>query len=265
MAGSAAAVGISRLPLAAIVRDVGGWPRAQLDPDRLREFRELYADSGPQALPALEVVPDGPGRFLLAEGHHRCTVLVELGVVEVDAVVLAVPVGVAPVAVAFERGLTSAATSSLPLTRADKHAAIEHVHRTRPELSDREIARLVAVSHQTVGRVLRRRRSNGPDTPPPPPGLTGGGGDTPPPPPAPPSPAPPVPLPLDVARRLFRGLEQVREARGLGVWDALTRDHTGDRLAAVLADACGPDATQRAEQFHTWTGRALDVLRRSAP
>jgi len=63
---------------------------------------------------------------------------------------------------------------------------------------------------------------------------------------------------------LFRGLEQVRQARELGVRDALTSDHTGDHLAAVLADARGQDAVERAEQFHTWTGQSLDVLRGSA-
>ncbi len=260
MANLDSSVQTVRLPLAAIVRNVAGWPRAQLDPERLREFRELYADQGSQALPPLEVVPSGPGRYLLAEGHHRFTALTELGVADVVAVVLSTPPGAEPVAVAFERGLTSAATSSLRLTRAEKHAAIEHLHATRPELSDRDVARLVAVSHQTVGRVLRAR-SNGPAAPddqPASPGLAEL------PPSAEPAPALPVASPLDVARRLFRGLEQVRQARGLGVWDALTRDHTGDRLAAVLADECGQDAVERAEQFHTWTGQALDVLRRSA-
>lgn len=261
MANLDSSVQIVRLPLAAIVRDVAGWPRAQLDPERLREFCELYADQGSQALPPLEVVPSGPGRYLLAEGHHRFGALTELGVADVVAAVLSTPPGVGPVAVAFERVLTSAATSSLRLTRAEKHAAIEHLHATRPELSDRDVARLVAVSHQTVGRVLRAR-SHGPAAPddqPAPPGLAGEL-----PPSAEPAPALPVASPLDVARRLFRGLEQVRQARGLGVWDALIRDHTGDRLAAVPADACGQDAVERAEQFHTWTGQALDVLRRSA-
>jgi len=233
---------ITRIPLSKIRLDAAGWPRFQTDPDRQQQFRDLYADGGLDALPPLDVVADGAGGYLLADGRHRYGALQQLGAAQCTVRILLASPGDDPVLIAFERGLVTAATSSLRLTRAEKHAAVVHLKQLRPLLTDREIARQVGVSHQTVGRVLAGPRSNGPD------GGDGGGR------------AVSSPSALDAARTLFRGLEKVHDARGLGLWDALTRDHTGDRLAGVLRDVYGEQARDRAKRLAGWLNDAAAAL-----
>jgi hypothetical protein len=225
------------IPLSSIRRDSLGWPRERLDAERLDEFEDLYLENGPNALPPIEVVSDGDGGYIVADGNHRFEAISVLEIDAIEVVVLAVQYGAAPLDVCFERGLVTAAKSPLRLTRAEKHAAILHLSQTRPSLSNREIAVLVGCSHQTVGRVIER--SNGPDQ------------------------APTRALPpsdLEVASRLLRGIERVYEARGLGIWDALTGDHTGERLADVLEDAYGEDALPFAKRIRTWLDEAIRTL-----
>src|SRR4051812_7787616 len=50
------------------------YPRAELDEERVLEFRELLRDPDSAALlPPIEVVPDTarPGRFSIGDGFHR--------------------------------------------------------------------------------------------------------------------------------------------------------------------------------------------------
>lgn len=229
---------VVRVAISDIYREPDGWPRRKLDLERVEEFSQLYADQGLSALPLIEVVPDGGGGFLLAEGHHRFEALSRTNVEELDVSVLTLAQGADPLEACFERGLVTAATSPLRLTRAEKHDAIVRLAETRPDLSHHQIGGLVGVSHQTVGRVLEQ--SNGPAEEP--------------------DAGPLPPTDLEVARHLFAGIEKVYEARGLGVWDALTGDHTGKRLAGVLADSYGEDALERAEQFRAWCDEAVREL-----
>src|SRR4051794_10734810 len=100
------------------------WPRFGLDPTRVAEFMSLYAADGPTALPPIEVVPDGEGGLLIAEGRHRIAAAVELGWQQLPAVTLDLPPGSDPVNVAYVRGLETAATASKPLTRSERRAAV---------------------------------------------------------------------------------------------------------------------------------------------
>lgn len=226
------------IPLSLIHRDALGWPRKHLDAERIDEFEDLYLELGPTALPPIEVVPDGDGSYVVADGNHRFEAISVLDVDGIEVVVLSVPHGATPLDVCFERGLVTAARSPLRLTRAEKHAAIMHLKYTRPALSNREIAALVGCSHQTVARVIER--SNGPVEP-------GVGRPLP-------------PMDLQVASQLLRGIERIYAARGLGLWDALTHDHTGRRFADVLERAYGEDALRFAERVRTWIDEAIDRL-----
>ncbi len=237
---------VARVQLGAIRRDPRGWPRKELDTERVAEFLTIYLDEGFALLPLIEVVPDGDGGYIVGDGNHRFEAILKTDTEEIEVILLEIPEGMDFRDAAYELGLRSAASSPLRLTRAEKHAAIRHLKETRPELSERQIADLVAVSHQTVGRVLDRW-SNGPQ--------------------AQPSNDPGLDLlrgvaELDLARRFFRGMEKVRAARGLGLWDALTRDHTGDRLARVLSEACGAEALDRAEQYRAWIDEAIAALKK---
>jgi hypothetical protein len=61
------------------------------------------------------------------------------------------PNGRTPREYAYELALLYATRSAKPLTNAEKGAAIARLLAECPELSDRAIARLVGVSHRTVG------------------------------------------------------------------------------------------------------------------
>jgi hypothetical protein len=60
------------------------------------------------------------------------------------------PTGRAAASYAYELALEYAAKMALPLTQAEKRAAIGRLMAERPQASDREIARIVGVSHTTV-------------------------------------------------------------------------------------------------------------------
>ncbi len=64
--------------LARVVADPGLWPREVLHQGRIEEFMLLYRDGGLNALPPLDVVPDGAA-LLLGDGWHRHQALTRLG------------------------------------------------------------------------------------------------------------------------------------------------------------------------------------------
>ena len=101
---------ITCVPLSKIRLDAAGRPRFQTDPDQQRQFRDLYADGGLDALPPLDVVADGAGGYLLADGRHRYGALQQLGAAECTVRILLPAPGDGPVLTAFERGLVTAAT-----------------------------------------------------------------------------------------------------------------------------------------------------------
>ena len=68
---------INPIEIGSIDDEADVWPRRELDQERVATFVTLYADGGLEALPPLEVVPDGEGEYLLsgrpspARGHAR--------------------------------------------------------------------------------------------------------------------------------------------------------------------------------------------------
>jgi hypothetical protein len=155
------------LSLGQIVLDDRAWPREALDEKRVELFCELCSDTFEQArreragwsdpLPPLVVVADGRGGYVLADGRHRYEARRRLGpdYAVVQAAVFD-PDGRAPTDRAYELGLKFATVSAKPLTTAEKRAAIARLIDEFPELSNREIARLVGVSHSTVNEHRRR-------------------------------------------------------------------------------------------------------------
>jgi hypothetical protein len=232
---------VERVPLDRIYRDADLWPRFALDDERVAEFCEIYADAGDGALPPLELVPDGSGSLLVADGHHRLAALAELGADTAPALIVKPPEGRDPHGWVYERGLVTASTAAKPLTRLERRAAVDRLLAERGGLSDREIARMVGVSHQTVGRT--RRRSNEPLT-----GEEAGAEGT----------WRPAATADDLARRIVRGVAGMWVSRPLG--DSIFGDRAGKRLAHALNEQFDDDALDWARRFERWARVAVHEL-----
>ena len=214
------------------------WPREGLDQDRVTEFMELYEADGLTALPPIQVIEQADD-YLVADGWHRCQALANLGIEEVLVEIIPSS-GRDPLRIAYEIGLRSSATASRTLSRAEKQAAVLHLT-IEGGRTDAEIAELVGIARTSVARI--RNRASALHSP--------SGDDRPYRAPTPPE---------DVAVRLFRAIEQVYDARGLGIGDALFGDRTGKRLAAVLLDALGEHALERAIRYRGWLDNAITTL-----
>ena len=158
---SAAATCIT-VPLERITLDPVVWPREVLDEERVELFAEMIRDACEQAaraqsgwvnpLPPLVVAADGRGGYVLADGWHRYEAHRRLGAgFDLLSVEVHPPEGHALGAHAYELALLYATVSAKPLSTGEKRAAIKRLIAERPDLSDRAIARLVGVSHRTVG------------------------------------------------------------------------------------------------------------------
>lgn len=220
------------------------WPRRRVDQARVAEFVGLYRDGGLDALPPLDVVPDGQ-RLLLADGWHRLTALQTVR--SRTAQVRLLPADPDPLTATYRHALLTASSAALPLTRAERRAAVRRLLTDSPQLSDRQIARLAGVSPTTVG--THRRQLTGP-----------AGGDN-----------------IDekagetgeqltdrylaavtadrVAQRLAGSLDKLWAARPLT--DTLLGDRTGKRLAQVLVDRHGDQALPWARRVASWAQTCL--------
>jgi hypothetical protein len=233
-----------RIGLDLIRLDESVWPRAGFDHGRIDEFAELFVAHGLEALPPVVIVHDGAGQYLVCDGHHRAAALHLLGAEAALTVTEGLPDGRSPEQFAFEYAVQTAARAAKPLTRSERNAAVERFLGEHADWSDRQIADLCGVSHQTVGR-RRAERSSGP-----------GGSASP-----NSSGAFRYVGELETAERLVRALEKVREARGLGIGDFFAgRDRTGERIAQVLTDVHGGSALERAREYRTWIASAIETL-----
>lgn len=137
-----------------IVRSEAAFPREKVDPARVALFASMLEDG--HELPPILVVADGQGRYIRADGEHRLRALEQTGVEQVQAIVAQAPSDRGPEWHAYLLAVQAAAASSRPLTAKERSAAIERLDELLGEdTSDRELARMVGVSHQTVGRVRR--------------------------------------------------------------------------------------------------------------
>ncbi|MFL5961684.1 MAG: ParB/RepB/Spo0J family partition protein [Gaiellaceae bacterium] len=225
-----------------IERDL--WPRERLDGARVAEFAELYESDGAEALPPIEVIELDQGAYLLVEGHHRLAAAQRAGLEYLPADVLGVPPGVDLGWFVFERGVGNAARSAKPLTRREKRTATLHLLGRYPHRHDRELARLVGVSHTFVAQ-LRRELATLPTQ-------------------ARESDEVMYESARLVASRLFSATERVRQTRGLGIADKLFGDRTAQRLAEILHKSYGEDARERALEYSRWFAAASDHLDQGA-
>jgi hypothetical protein len=229
------------LALSSIRFEPEAWPRFDTDAERIAQFASIFAERGAGAFDPIEVV--GPDN-ILADGVHRALAAQQAGVDELPAIRIEVPGGEDATDFAYIWAVRASTGGHKELSRAERQAGIRRLIRDT-DMGDAEIAEIFAVARQTVWR-LRHRVADATREPDPDAGeeyLVIEGAE-------------------QAAARLFSGLEKVYAARGLGVWDAITRDHTGERLARVLEAAYGNKALDRAKRFRDWCDEAIARLDR---
>jgi hypothetical protein len=162
-----------------------------------------------------------------------------LNLSEIEVVVLSVDAGVSPASFAFCHALETATQSALPLTTSERRSAAKRLIHERPDLSHREIARLVGVSHDSVDRWatgVADSASNDPE----------------------PSSASRLPTADEAARRLVGFLTKLDESRGL--LDYLAGSRMGRHMAEAFEDRLGENALTEARKFAKWTALAVQTL-----
>jgi hypothetical protein len=212
------------------------WPRDVLNQDRVDLFAGLLQEG--QELPPIEVVPTEGGKYLIADGIHRCLAAAACHRTEVEVVIVTREEGESPEACAFRRALETASRTALPLTRHERRRAALKLLAERPDTSRRQVARLVGVSHDSVNRWAAVDDSSTPSD-------VGGT-------------ARPRPTAPEVAVRLARYVGQLQDGRGL--LDSLIPARMGQHLARALRDQFGEEAITEAKRLSGWIHGAIAVL-----
>ncbi len=227
-----------------LLLEPAAYPRSKRDDGRVAEFMQLYADGGPDALPPIEVVPNGDGRYIGADFFHRATAALKLGWSELPAIIIDAPVGTDPIEVAHLRALETSVSTAKPLSRAERRRAVRRLIERHVDWSDHEIGRRAGVSHQTVGRIRDEL--------------------------AQPGRRPEATLSDEyfasltasqVTDRLVRGLARAWDARGL---TDLALRRMPATLAGSLRREFGEEAQVWAERLQQWAANARQQLDRGA-
>jgi len=210
------------------------WPRFSADEERI----ELFADQlrAGEELPPIEVVPHNDGKYLIADGVHRSYAAVRAGRNDVTAILIVPLPNETPEACVYRRALETATRSALPLSRAERRQAVLKL-RSETDLSDRAIAQLVGVSHNSVGR-WTKEESKGSDSANSPSN---------------------VPSVEQVALRLASYLTQIDDGRGL--LDLVAPQRMGRHIAHAFAERHGSNALKELERIGAWIDAAALNLR----
>nr|BAL53907.1 hypothetical protein HGMM_F11C09C15 [uncultured prokaryote] len=218
------------------IRDV--WPRQRLDQERVQLFAQMYAEGGPDALPPVVTVKAEDG-VILADGVHRVCAAWSLGWESLPEEVLNPLPGRDALTAAFLVALDRAAKSALPLTFSERKRAALRLLKACPDFSQRQIARLVGVSHTSV-----QRWAMGEDE-------TDDNGGT----------RVPTPLSADaLARAWLRRMWTLEQRKGLG--DLLFGDRMPQRLAQAALDVFGDQAESKLWRYAKWWSEAVELVKR---
>ncbi len=136
------------IKLAEIVTTAGTQIRARIDSETVDQYAEAMLDAG-NKFPPVVVFHDG-SQFILADGFHRVMAASRNGFLDIEA---DVQKGTKSDALKYALGANSA--HGLKRSNADKGRSVELALGEWPKLSDREIARICAVSDHFVGHVRK--------------------------------------------------------------------------------------------------------------
>ena len=232
-----------------LILDESVWPREGLNEERVQEFTELYASDGMEALPPL-VVTDPFGNEQsrsLTDGWHRVEAARRAGLINL----LALEQIAETDEDAFLQAVRFSAVSSLPMTRAEKRAAVDRLLREHSNLSDRAIAKDAGVSHPYVA--ARRRELNG---------VTGNVTTSKEEDHAPSGKSGPGLTAEQAAEKLLRGMEQVTDS-GLFLFNK--DGNIAKVLSASARRRYGNDAAKRLAEIERWTARAKQMCENAGP
>jgi hypothetical protein len=115
--------------------------RRALDPEHVEQLAEVL-----DRCPPIVLSSDGA----LVDGEHRVAAARRLGLTALPAVVLPAPTAAGEDLI---RALEANASHGLPLTRQERRDAVAAVLAVRPELSDRQTARICGVGRSVVAAV----------------------------------------------------------------------------------------------------------------
>lgn len=134
------------VPIASIVIDAGTQVRAEINEATVAEYAEAMSDPA-NLFPPIVVFVDGT-RLLLADGFHRVLAATRNGQDRIEA---EIHKGTKQDALKYALGANT--SHGLPRSNADKRKSVEMALTEWPKLSDRELARLCAVSHPFVAGI----------------------------------------------------------------------------------------------------------------
>jgi hypothetical protein len=138
------------------------------------EFAGLYRDelsAGNDPFPPIGCVEDRDGRLVLYDGWHRVEARRRIANEFPDRGYDELAVNVVRAGsreamnLAYELAIDCSALGAKQLTQAERVAAATRLSEIRPDLSAREIARRLGISHQTVGRARGSINRAGPGGP----------------------------------------------------------------------------------------------------
>jgi ParB/Sulfiredoxin domain len=224
----------SQIPINQLVVRRDLWPRFSTDEERI----ELFADQlrAGEELPPIELVPHNDGKYLIADGVHRTYGAIRAGRSDFSALIVTPLTGETPEACVYRRALETATRSALPLSKAERRRAVLKL-RSETDLSDRAIAQLVGVSHNSVGRWTKEASET--------PASTG-------------SPSG-IPTVEKVATRMATYLTQIDGGRGL--LDLIAPGRVGKHIAQAFADCHGENALHEIDRVREWIDQAARALR----
>jgi len=224
----------SQIPINQLVVRRDLWPRFSADEERI----ELFADQlrAGEELPPIEVVPHNDGKYLIADGVHRTYGAIRAGRSDVPALIITPLPNETPEACVYRRALETATRSALPLNRAERRRAVLKLA-AETDLSDRAIARLVGVSHNSVGRWTKEDSEES---------ASAQTSST-------------VPSVERVALRLATYLTQIDGGRGL--LDLIAPGRVGKHIAQAFADCHGENALHEIDRVREWIDQAARTLR----
>jgi hypothetical protein len=228
-----------QIPLSSVRYVRESWPREGLNEERCAIFEAIYREGG--SLPPIEVIARQDGTHRVCDGMHRIFGAKRAGLETIEAILIEPQAGESPDDTAYRRGLETATTSSLPLTYRERQRAALRLMSAKPQLSRREVARMVGAAHSTVDRWARLAEHEHTET-----DADDSSADY-----------DPGPGADDVARRLARYLHEMDDARSLFEMTGSMGRHLSQALLHEFAEG----AASRAKLLAKWSQAAAEELR----